>query len=207
MWGSPMRPDAMRVAPITKLRREASDMVSLYFRDEPSSKAVPGQYLMMWGLEGEQWDMVDGKHTPRPGTPFGWGEGWGEYQNATGVRRWTWCIRNGYGSDGTPIDLIRQYRRDEVTEHAVVSMAGSTWDTAPFDNLGPAAGTEEALIEALHSVNPRTTFAGSICDLYLFSGNPKLEKGAREWMHESLCPNDRRWNVLYHPRWGADSEN
>ena len=26
-------------------------------------------------------------------------------------------------------------------------MAGSTWDTAPYDNLGPLAGTAEALIE------------------------------------------------------------
>ncbi len=38
----------MRGTRITKIRREASDMVSLYFRDEPSSKAVPGQYLMIW---------------------------------------------------------------------------------------------------------------------------------------------------------------
>ncbi len=106
-----------------------------------------GQYLMLWGIEGKQWDLVGGKHTPRAGTPFGWGAGWSEYQQATGVRSWTWLIKNGYGSDGTPYDLIRQYKRDTVTEHAVRSMAGSTWDTAPYDNLGPAAGTPEALSE------------------------------------------------------------
>ena len=41
MWGSPMRPDAMRVRRITRVQREAEDMVSLYFRDEPSSEAAP----------------------------------------------------------------------------------------------------------------------------------------------------------------------
>ena len=29
----------------------------------------------------------------------------------------------------------------------IKSMAGSVWDTAPYDNLGPLAGTEEAVIE------------------------------------------------------------
>jgi dihydroorotate dehydrogenase electron transfer subunit len=43
-----MRPDAMRVRRITRVRPEAADMVTLYFRDEPSSKAAPGQYMMIW---------------------------------------------------------------------------------------------------------------------------------------------------------------
>jgi dihydroorotate dehydrogenase electron transfer subunit len=48
LWGSPMRPDAMRVRRITRVQREAEDMISLYFRDEPSSEAAPGQYMMIW---------------------------------------------------------------------------------------------------------------------------------------------------------------
>ena len=43
-----MRPDAMRVRQITRVQTEAADMVTLYFRDEPSSKAAPGQYMMIW---------------------------------------------------------------------------------------------------------------------------------------------------------------
>lgn len=106
-----------------------------------------GQYLMLWGIEGKQWNMVGGKHQPVEGTPFSWGAGWAEYQQATGVRSWTWFIKNGYGSDGTPYDLIRQYKRDAVTSHAIKSMAGSVWDMAPYENLGPVAGTAEALSE------------------------------------------------------------
>lgn len=52
-----MRPDSMRVTRITKIQREASDMVSLYFRDEPSSEAVPGQYLMIWIPEVDEVPM------------------------------------------------------------------------------------------------------------------------------------------------------
>jgi dihydroorotate dehydrogenase electron transfer subunit len=47
----------MRVTRITKIRREASDMVSLYFRDESSSKAIPGQYLMIWIPEVDEIPM------------------------------------------------------------------------------------------------------------------------------------------------------
>ncbi len=34
-----------------------------------------------------------------------------------------------------------------MSTHALTSMANSTWDTAPYDYIGPAAGTPEALSE------------------------------------------------------------
>lgn len=38
----------MRVRHITEVMEEAKDMVSLFFRDEPCSRAIPGQYVMFW---------------------------------------------------------------------------------------------------------------------------------------------------------------
>lgn len=106
-----------------------------------------GQYLLMWGIEGEHWDMEDGKHVPRPETLQGFKDDWSAFSKETGIRKWTWFIKNGCGSDGTPYDLVTQYERDAIATHALTSMANSVWDTAPYDNISPAAGTPEALAE------------------------------------------------------------
>lgn len=106
-----------------------------------------GQYLLMWGVEGVHWDMVDGKHVPRPEVLEGFENDWGGYSKETGIRKWTWFINNGYGSDGTPYDLVTKYEKDAVSLHSMTSMANSNWDTAPYDDIGPTAGTPEALAE------------------------------------------------------------
>lgn len=106
-----------------------------------------GQYLLMWGLEGVQWNMEGGVHVPTQETLDAIHADWAAFSKETGVRKWTWMVRNGYGEDGTPYDLTFRYERDNVNEHALTSMAGSTWDTALYDDLGPATGTPEALSE------------------------------------------------------------
>ena len=106
-----------------------------------------GQYLLMWGVEGLHWDFTDGKRTPRPEIIPGFRDDWGAYSKETGIRKWSWFIKNGYGSDGTPFDLVTRYDIDNISAHARVSMAGSVWDTAQYDNLGPLGGTMEALVE------------------------------------------------------------
>lgn len=106
-----------------------------------------GQYLLQWGIEGVHWDLTDGKHTPRPEVLQGFRDNWNEYAKTTGIRKWTWFIKNGFGEDGTPYDLAAKYNRDKVSEHALKSMEGSTWDTSLYDNLGPDGGTPDALIE------------------------------------------------------------
>jgi putative aldouronate transport system substrate-binding protein len=106
-----------------------------------------GQYLLLWGIEGVHWDMVNGRHQPRPEIIPGFQKDWNEYSKATGIRKWTWFINNGYGSDGTPFDLVTKYERDAVAAHALTSMANSVYDTSIFDDLGPLGGTPEALVE------------------------------------------------------------
>lgn len=106
-----------------------------------------GQYLLMWGVEGKDWTIENGVHIPSPDTIPGFRNDWGAYSKATGIRKWSWCIKNGYGSDGTPYDLVTKYDLDDVAQHARISMEGSVWDTAPYDNLSPMSGTLEALTE------------------------------------------------------------
>ncbi len=81
--------------------------------------------------------MKDGKHTPRPEVLQGIKDNWNEYSKTTGIRNWTWFIKNGNGTDGTPYDLAAKYDRDPISAHSLISMKDSTWDTSLCDNLGP----------------------------------------------------------------------
>lgn len=106
-----------------------------------------GQYLLMWGVEGLHWDYVDGAHTPKEDIIPSFRKDWGETSKSTGIRKWSWFIKNGFGPDGTPYDLVGKYDVSDVYAHARISMAGSVYDTALFDNVGPLGGTVEALVE------------------------------------------------------------
>lgn len=106
-----------------------------------------GQYLLMWGIEGQHWDMKDGKHTPRPEVLQGFKDDWNAYTKETGIRKWTWFIKNGKGSDGTPYDLPGRYERGAVDKMAIKNLADSVYDSVLYDGLGPQGGTPEALNE------------------------------------------------------------
>jgi dihydroorotate dehydrogenase electron transfer subunit len=47
----------MRTVEITQIERESPEMVTLYFQDDESSKASPGQYAMIWIPGGEEIPM------------------------------------------------------------------------------------------------------------------------------------------------------
>ncbi|MCL6456462.1 MAG: ABC transporter substrate-binding protein [Gorillibacterium sp.] len=106
-----------------------------------------GQYLLMWGVEGKDWDIKDGKHVPRQEVLDAFTKNWNEAAKSTGIRKWTWAIKNGPGADGTPYDLIGRYATDPTTDLAIKNLADTSFDTAPYDNLGPAGGTAEAIME------------------------------------------------------------
>jgi putative aldouronate transport system substrate-binding protein len=105
-----------------------------------------GQYLLMWGIEGVHWDMKDGKHTPRPEVLQGFKDDWDNFVKKTGIRKWTWFVKNGKGSDGTPFDLAGRYQRVEIDQMALKNLSDTVWETAPYDNLSPAGGTPDALV-------------------------------------------------------------
>lgn len=128
---------------ITKANKHPEETIKLF--DFLASEE--GQYLLMWGVEGKDWTIENGVHVPNEKTIPGFRADWGAYSKETGIRKWSWFIKNGYGSDGTPYDLVTKYDLDAVAAHAMVSMAGSVWDTAPYDNVSPTSGTPEALAE------------------------------------------------------------
>jgi putative aldouronate transport system substrate-binding protein len=106
-----------------------------------------GQYLLMWGIEGTHWDMKDGKHTPRPEVLQSFKDDWAAYTKETGIRKWTWFIKNGPGADGTPYDLPGRYERSPIDQMAIKNLSDSVFDTAIYDGLSPQGGTPEALNE------------------------------------------------------------
>ena len=63
----------------------------------------------------------------------------------TGIRKWTWFIKNGKGTDGTPYDLAGRYDRNEIDKMAIKNLADSVYDNDAYENLGPQGGTPEAL--------------------------------------------------------------
>ncbi|MEK5026861.1 extracellular solute-binding protein [Paenibacillus sp. FSL M7-1046] len=105
-----------------------------------------GQYLLMWGVEGKDWEMKDGKHTPIGNIVKQFQSEWDKTVQSTGIRRYTWFINNGAGSDGTPFDMASKYSRDDRNVHASKALADSVWDVSEYENLGQDAGTPEALI-------------------------------------------------------------
>lgn len=105
-----------------------------------------GQYLMMWGIEGQHWNMQDDKHVPNEEIVKGFKTDWDNESLSTGIRKWTWFIKNGYGSDGTPYDMAAKYELSSTAEFANKSFGESdAWDTSDFEGLTPAGSTPEGL--------------------------------------------------------------
>ena len=104
-----------------------------------------GQYLMMWGIEGENYDITDGVHVPHEDLVDGFQTDWDATVQETGVRKWTWFIKNGNGSDGTPYDVTK-YVVSKTSQLAQDRFGESDrWDTSEFDGLTPAGSTPEGL--------------------------------------------------------------
>jgi putative aldouronate transport system substrate-binding protein len=105
-----------------------------------------GQYLLMWGVEGEHWTMQNGVHVPNEDVLDALINNFDDTSNKTGIRKWTWFTKNGYGSDGTPYDLATKYRISDTAEFANQSFGElDSWDTSDFIGLEPAGNSELGL--------------------------------------------------------------
>ena len=105
-----------------------------------------GQYLMLWGIEGEDWNYVDGKRTPDATILAEAVSDINQVKKNTGIRRWSWFIKNGLGSDGSPYDMMTKYEISKEAKLGNERFRTDRWDTSFYTNLDPASGTEEALI-------------------------------------------------------------
>lgn len=102
-----------------------------------------GQYLMQWGIEGKHWNLENGVHVPS-GEVLNMLEE-GSLLEKTGIRRWTWFVKNGYGSDGTPYYLADRYLQGRAAQVSNRNMKYDYWDMAPYCGLEPERDSKEAL--------------------------------------------------------------
>jgi putative aldouronate transport system substrate-binding protein len=144
-------PSQTTFGPRSSLGWDAIGITSANKEPEKTMKVIDflaseeGQYLLMWGIEGKHWEMADGKHQPKEGVLQKYKED-EKFAKSTGIRKWTWFIKNGPGTDGTPYDLTGKYEKDAIATVAYKNLEDTVWDTSTYDNLGPAAGTPESLI-------------------------------------------------------------
>jgi putative aldouronate transport system substrate-binding protein len=144
-------PSQTTFGPRSSLGWDAIGITSANKEPEKTMKVIDflaseeGQYLLMWGIEGKHWEMADGKHQPKEGVLQKYKED-EKFAKSTGIRKWTWFIKNGPGTDGTPYDFTGKYEKDAIATVAYKNLEDTVWDTSTYDNLGPAAGTPESLI-------------------------------------------------------------
>ncbi|WP_219838386.1 extracellular solute-binding protein [Paenibacillus sp. R14(2021)] len=134
---SPLGWDAIAITKKNKHPEETMKFINFLASEE-------GQYLLMWGVQGQTWDAKDGKHTPNADVLKGLKDDWAGETKKTGIRTWTWFIKNGLGSDGTPYD-ISKLNRGEIEQMATKNLLDSVYDTSPYDNLNPEGGTPVSL--------------------------------------------------------------
>ena len=106
-----------------------------------------GQYLTLWGVEGEHWDYVDGKHQPRQEVLDAYREDEVATTNETGVRKHRMFVKNGVGEDGTPYDLVVKWDPTVEWQWAYEASADTDlYDNSYYAGLEPAGSTPEGLI-------------------------------------------------------------
>ncbi|WP_274652009.1 extracellular solute-binding protein [Paenibacillus humicola] len=134
---SPLGWDGIAISKNNKHPEETMKFINFLASEE-------GQYLLMWGVEGQSWDMKDGKHVPRPDVLKQLKDDWAGTTKKLGMSKWTWFVKNGNGSDGTPLG-IGAFNRGETDAMAIKNLSDSVWDTSPYDNLGPEGGSPDSL--------------------------------------------------------------
>lgn len=106
-----------------------------------------GQYLMMWGIEKKHWTYDENNvHVPNEDIVKGFQDDFNGTSLETGIRKWTWFIKNGKGSDGTPYDMATKYHLQPTAEFAnKVFSESDFYDTADYAGLEPAGSSPEGL--------------------------------------------------------------
>ncbi len=106
-----------------------------------------GQYLTLWGVEGEHWEYVEGKHKPIQEFLDAYRADTAATGRATGVRKYRMFVKNGFGEDGTPYDMDAKYEPSIDWQWAYMASADTDlYDNSYYAGLEPAGSTPEGLI-------------------------------------------------------------
>ncbi|MDO4292453.1 MAG: extracellular solute-binding protein [Eubacteriales bacterium] len=104
-----------------------------------------GQDLLLWGIEGQDWEFVDGVRTPIGDIVQRYKADPTNVVNDTGITKWTWFVKNDRHEDDDTTNRIFWNEQDRSAQFAYKNITNAYWDTAEFDNLVPAGNSTEAL--------------------------------------------------------------
>ena len=104
-----------------------------------------GQDLLLWGIEGQDWEFVDGVRTPIGDIMERYTADPTNTVNDTGITKWTWFVKNDRHADDNTTCRIFWNETDRSTDFAYKNLTNTYWDTAEFDGLVPAGNSPDAL--------------------------------------------------------------
>ena len=105
-----------------------------------------GQDLLLWGIEGEDYTIEDGKYVANDETVAKFQKDFQAGIDETGIRKWTWFVNNKDHEDGSPNSITNLASADQLPKKMVYqNLGGDTWDTAEFEDLLPNSSTPQGL--------------------------------------------------------------
>lgn len=104
-----------------------------------------GQDLLLWGIEGQDWEFVDGVRTPIGDIMERYTADPTNTVNDTGITKWTWFVKNSRHADDDTASRIFWNETDRSTDFAYKNLTNTYWDTAEFDGLVPTGNSPDAL--------------------------------------------------------------
>ena len=130
-----------------------------------------GQDLLLWGIEGQDWEFVNGVRTPIGDIVARYQADPSNVVDQTGITKWTWFVKNDVHPDDGTTCRIWFNNKDRSATYAYQNLTNGYYDSAEFANLEPAGSTIEALmyqgvIDQFNQYYPRMVNASSVeeCD-------------------------------------------
>ncbi|MBQ8162713.1 MAG: extracellular solute-binding protein [Clostridia bacterium] len=105
-----------------------------------------GQDLLLWGIQGQDWDFVDGVRTPIGDIVARYQADPSNVVDQTGITKWTWFVKNDVHPDDGTTSRIWFNEKDRSATYAYQNLTDGYYDSAEFANLEPAGSTIEALM-------------------------------------------------------------
>ena len=130
-----------------------------------------GQDLLLWGIEGQDWEFVNGVRTPIGDIVARYQADPANVVDQTGITKWTWFVKNDVHPDDGTTCRIWFNEKDRSATFAYRNLTNGYYDSAEFANLEPAGSSIEALmyqgvIDVFDQYYPRMVNAATVeeCD-------------------------------------------
>ena len=130
-----------------------------------------GQDLLLWGIQGQDWDFVDGVRTPIGDIVARYQADPSNTRDITGITKWTWFVKNDVHPDDGTTCRIWYNEKDRCATFAYQNLTNGYYDSAEFAALEPAGSSIEALefqgvVDAFDQYYPRMVNAATVeeCD-------------------------------------------